>query len=60
MAHIDACVDTLLWGVRTTIDLPDALLAQARQQALAEGITLRALVAEALRACLEGNSSPAR
>lgn len=50
-------MNTLLC-VRATIDLPDALLSQARQQALAEGTTLRALVAEALRARLEGNWSP--
>ena len=48
----------MLLCVRTTIDLPDALLSQARQQALAEGTTLRALVAEALRARLKGNSCP--
>jgi Arc/MetJ family transcription regulator len=48
----------MLLCVRTTIDLPDALLTEARQQALAEGTTLRALVAEALRARLEGDSPP--
>ncbi len=48
----------MLRGVRTAIDLPAALLSQARQQALAEGTTLRALVAEALRARLADGWSP--
>ena len=50
----------MLRGVRTPIDLPDALLSQAREQALAEGTTLQALVAEALRARMEGNWSRGR
>lgn len=45
--------------MRTTIDLPDALLSRARQQALVEGTTLRALVTDSLQARLEGRWLPA-
>jgi len=48
----------MLVCMRTTIDIPDALLSKARQQALTEGTTLRALVADSLRDRLEGTSSP--
>jgi hypothetical protein len=35
--------------MRTTIDIPDALFRQAKQQAAREGLTLRELVLRALR-----------
>lgn len=38
--------------MRTTMNLPDALLSQAKRQAAAEGRTLTSLVEEALRARL--------
>lgn len=40
--------------MRTTIRLPDQLLAKAKQQAAAGGITLNDLVVDALRAALAG------
>ncbi len=43
----------MLMCVRTTIEIPDALLAQARERALARGTTLREVVADALRFALE-------
>jgi hypothetical protein len=49
-----------LWGaanmlthMRTSIDMPDALLAQARRVARSRGSTLRELVIEGLRGVLE-------
>lgn len=48
----------MLVCMRTTIDIPDALLSKARQHALTEGTTLRALVTDSLRDRLEGTSSP--
>lgn len=54
------CAPICLCAVRTTIDIPDALLSKARQQALTEGTTLRALVADSLRARLEGTWSPGK
>lgn len=43
----------MLMCVRTTIDIPDALLTRARERALARGSTLRAVVTDALRAALD-------
>lgn len=48
----------MLRHIRTTIDIPDALLARARRRAHAEGRTLRSVVAEALRNALEEGSPP--
>jgi Arc/MetJ family transcription regulator len=39
--------------MKTTIDIPDALLAEARDRARAEGTTLRELVADGLRTVLD-------
>ncbi len=44
--------------MRTTIRLPDQLLAQAKQQAAAGGITLNDLIVDAVRASL--SIKPAR
>ncbi|MFF5213315.1 hypothetical protein [Streptosporangium sp. NPDC000396] len=38
--------------MKTTVDIPDALLKQARQVAQTEGTTLRALIEEGLRFAL--------
>ena len=43
--------------MRTTVDLPDELLRQARQQAAQEGTTLTALLADGLRLRLAGISA---
>jgi hypothetical protein len=43
--------------MRTTIDLPDELLRQARQRAAQEGTTLTALLADGLRLRLGGGSA---
>ncbi|MGH2915990.1 MAG: DUF6364 family protein [Solirubrobacteraceae bacterium] len=40
--------------MRTTVDLPDELLRQARQRAAREGTTLTALLADGLRLRLGG------
>jgi hypothetical protein len=40
--------------MRTTVDLPDELLRQARQRAAEEGTTLTALLADGLRLRLTG------
>jgi hypothetical protein len=40
--------------MRTTVDLPDELLRQARKQAAEEGTTLTALLADGLRLRLGG------
>ena len=40
--------------MRTTVDLPDELLRQARKRAAEEGTTLTALLAEGLRLRLAG------
>ena len=44
----------MLTHMRTTIDIPDALLTRARERAHAEGRTLRSVVTEALRSALDG------
>ena len=43
--------------MRTTVDLPDELLRQARARAAEEGTTLTALLAEGLRLRLGGGPS---
>ncbi len=43
----------MLAHIRTTIDVPDALLTRARERAHAEGRTLRSVVTEALRSALD-------
>lgn len=43
----------MLAHMRTTIDIPDALLTRARERAHAEGRTLRSVVTEALRSALD-------
>jgi hypothetical protein len=45
--------------MRTTVDLPDELLRQARRQAAEEGTTLTALLADGLRLRI-GGAAPAR
>ena len=39
--------------MKTTVEIPDALLAEARELAAREGITLRALVEDGLRRALD-------
>jgi hypothetical protein len=46
--------------MRTTIDLPDELLRQARTRAAEEGTTLTALLAEGLRLRLSESAGPRR
>jgi len=46
--------------MRTTIDLPDELLAQARRRAADERTTLTALLADGLRLRLERTATPGR
>ncbi len=46
--------------MKTTIELPDALLEQARRVAQQEGTTLRALVEEGLQRSLEARRQAAR
>jgi Arc/MetJ family transcription regulator len=43
----------MLAHMRTTIDIPDAILTRARERAHAEGTTLRGVVTEALRSALD-------
>jgi hypothetical protein len=45
--------------MRTTVDLPDALLTQARRRAAEEGTTLTALLADGLRLRLARRAPPA-
>ncbi|MDQ6650309.1 MAG: CopG family transcriptional regulator [Actinomycetota bacterium] len=44
--------------MRTTINLPDGLVAAAKARALADGRTFTSLVAEGLRAVLLGTPTP--
>ena len=44
--------------MKTTIDIADGLLAQARQQAQQQGTTLRALVEQGLRHVLDDSAPP--
>ena len=46
--------------MKTTIEINDALLADARRVAEQEGLTLRSLVESGLRAVLSGRERPAR
>lgn len=46
--------------MRTTVDLPDELLREARRRAADEGTTLTALLADGLRLRLAGNSTARR
>ena len=46
--------------MKTTIELSDALLAEARSVAASDGTTLRALVEEGLRACLHRRKTKPR
>ena len=46
--------------MKTTIELPDALMEQARRVAKQEGATLRALVEEGLQRSLEARRKAAR
>jgi hypothetical protein len=46
--------------MKTTIELPDALIEQARRVAQQEGATLRALVEEGLQRSLEARRRAAR
>lgn len=43
----------MLWHMRTSIDIPDALLARARRLAEARGTTLREIVLDGLRTVVE-------
>jgi hypothetical protein len=44
--------------MRTTVDLPDELLRQARQQAALEGTTLTSLLTDGLRLRLGSGAAP--
>ena len=46
--------------MKTTIELPDTLIEQARRVAQREGVTLRALVEEGLQRSLEARRQAAR
>lgn len=46
--------------MRTTVDLPDELLRQARRRAAEEGTTLTALLADGLRLRLSGQRTSRR
>lgn len=48
----------MLCCMRTTVDLPDELLRQARSRATEEGSTLTALLADGLRLRLERETTP--
>lgn len=49
----------MLVCMRTTLNLPDGLVAQAKAQAVASGRTLTSLVEEGLRLVLEQRNMPA-
>lgn len=46
--------------VKTTIELPDELLAQAREAARRQGVTLKQLISDGLRTELERRAEPGR
>lgn len=46
--------------MRTTVNIPDSLLKEARERSLAEGRTLGELVSEGLRVVLSPDSTGAR
>jgi len=50
----------MLCCMRTTVDLPDELLWQARQRAAQEGTTLTSLLADGLRLRLAPATTPSR
>ena len=56
------CVCHILWCMRTTVNLPDPLLAQARRRAAETGRTLTSFIADAVRESLarrrEGKNEP--
>ena len=47
------CFNGMVSNMKTTIDLPEALLREAQEAARAEGSTLRAFVGDGLRTVLE-------
>lgn len=47
-------------SIKTTVDIPDALLKEARAQARARGTTLRELVADGLRTVIERKGAAER
>lgn len=49
MIHAACCIGPYHGRMRTTVDLPDELLRQARKLAAEEGTTLTALLADGLR-----------
>jgi hypothetical protein len=49
----------MLARMKTTIELPDALFAAAKQQAVADGTTLRALIEAGLRHVLDDRARAA-
>ena len=53
MLHFDASYDMLLC-MRTTVEISDELLRQAKKRAAHEGLPLRHVVESALRAYLSG------
>ncbi len=46
--------------MRTTVDLPDALIRKAKMTALERGATLRELIIQGLESVLHGTGNPAR
>jgi hypothetical protein len=50
--------DDMVSSMKTTVDLPEALVREAQDVARAEGTTLRALVEDGLRVALERRRSP--
>jgi len=46
-------------GMKTTIELPDTLVRQAKQRALQQGCSLKQLVADYIRQGLQGGSTMA-
>lgn len=50
----------MLWCMRTTINLPDALASEAKARAVAEGRTFTSLVEEGLRSVLANDDSDRR
>jgi len=50
----------VVWGVKTTIDIADALFAEAKATARTRGVPFRNLVEEGLRAVLEQARRPSK
>ena len=59
MAHIYGCSDTVRC-MKTTVELPDALLREAKRKAAREGTTVRALIEQGLRSVLGGRRPATR